>query len=305
MKLLITGAISWNQEQKKEIQNIGHEIIYIQDERVPLKEQGISLDEIEGTICNSLFLYNDISVFEKLRYIQLTSVGFDRVPMAYIRAHNIEIHNAKDIYSIPMAEFVIGGVLQIYKQSHYFYSNQQKHKWEKHRDLIELAGKKVCIIGCGNVGTECAKRFSAFGCRIAGIDIYPRKDDNFEQMLEVNCLEPVLRESDIVVLTLPLTNETKYIMNKSRFGTMKSGAVLVNIARGAIVETEAFIQALPNLGGAVLDVFEDEPLSADSPLWDMENVIITPHNSFVGEKNRERLQKVIIDSLKREGVKKF
>lgn len=305
MKLLITGAISWNQEQKKEIQNIGHEIIYVQDERVPLKEQGISLEEIEGTICNSLFLYNDISDFRKLRYIQLTSVGFDRVPMAYIRAHNIEIHNAKDIYSIPMAEFVIGGVLQIYKQSYYFYSNQKKHKWEKHRELIELAGKKVCIIGCGNVGTECAKRFSAFGCRIAGIDIYPRKDDNFEQMLEVNCLEPVLRESDIVVLTLPLTNETKYIMNKSRFGTMKSGAVLVNIARGAIVETEAFIQALPNLGGAVLDVFEDEPLSADSPLWDMENVIITPHNSFVGEKNRERLQKVIIDSLKREGVKKF
>lgn len=305
MKLLITGAISWNQEQKNELQNMGHEIIYVQDEKVPLKEQGIPADEIEGTICNGLFLYNDISVFEKLRYIQLTSVGFERVPMDYIRAHNIEIHNAKNIYSIPMAEFVIGGVLQLYKQSRFFYGNQQKHRWVKHRELIELAGKKVCIIGCGNVGTECAKRFSAFGCRIAGVDIYPRKDDNFEQMLEVNYLEPVLRESDIVVLTLPLTDETKYIMNKSRFETMKSGAVLVNIARGAIVETEALIQALPNLGGAVLDVFEDEPLSADSPLWDMENVIISPHNSFVGEKNRERLQKVIADSLKREEVKKY
>lgn len=159
MKLLITGAITWNEKQKKELQKLGHELIYIQDERIPLEEQGINPKEIEGIICNGLFLYNEISDFKSLQYIQLTSAGFDRVPMNYIKEHSIEIHNARGVYSIPMAEFAVGGVLQLYKQSKFFYKNQKEHCWVKNRDIVELFGKTVCIVGCGSVGAECAKRF--------------------------------------------------------------------------------------------------------------------------------------------------
>ncbi|MDO4453086.1 MAG: NAD(P)-dependent oxidoreductase [Eubacteriales bacterium] len=299
MKLLLTGAVSWSEEQKNSLRELGNEILYIQDERIPLKEQSIDTEKIEGAVCNGLFLYNNIEDFKSLKYIQLTSAGFDRVPMDYIQKHQIEIHNARGVYSIPMAEFAVSGVLQLYKQSHFFYENQKNGKWEKHRYVKELYDKTICIAGCGNVGTECAKRFQAFGCRVIGVDLYPRTDENYEEMISLEEFENVLPESDVVVLTLPLTDETKHLMNEKKLNLLKKGAILVNIARGAVLDTDALIRVLPKLGGAVLDVFEEEPLSEDSLLWKCENVIITPHNSFVGEGNRTRLQKVILKNITR------
>ena len=297
MRLLITGAVSWDDNQKKELENLRHALLYIQDERIALQEQGINPEAIEGSICNGLFLYNDISAFKNLRYIQLTSAGYDRVPMQYVKSHQIEIRNARDVYSIPMAEFAVAGVLMLYKQSFFFFENQKSHQWKKHRNLMELNGKTVCIIGCGSVGSECAKRFRSFGCKILGIDKYPRDDEIYELMQELEQLESALRKSDVVVLTLPLTEETFHLMNRGRLAEMKPGAILINISRGGVVDTEALERVMLKLGGAVLDVFEEEPLSVDSSLWDMENVIITPHNSFVGEGNRQRLQDVIVAGL--------
>ena len=299
MKLFITGAITWNEKQKKELQKLGHELIYIQDERIPLEEQGINPKEIEGIICNGLFLYNEISDFKSLQYIQLTSAGFDRVPMNYIKEHSIEIHNARGVYSIPMAEFAVGGVLQLYKQSKFFYKNQKEHCWVKNRDIVELFGKTVCIVGCGSVGAECAKRFKAFDCKILGVDLYPKIDERYVSMVSLADLDKALSISDIVILTVPLTEETRHLMNAQRLNNMKIGAVLVNISRGAVVDNEALMNVLPKFSGAVLDVFEKEPLSKKNPLWEMENVIVTPHNSFVGNGNRERLQGLIIENLDR------
>ena len=257
-------------------------------------------DEVEGVICNGLFLSHPIEKFTSLRYIQLTSAGFDRVPMDYVQNHGIEIHNARGVYSIPMAEFALSGVLQLYKQSRFFYDNQNNHVWEKHRGLLELYGKTVCIVGCGSVGTECAKRFGAFGCHVLGVDLYPREDSAYAKMYSLSHLENCLPQADVVVLTLPLTKETKNMMNEARFACMKEGSVLVNIARGQVVDEQALIKALDEkLFGAVLDVFEEEPLSADNPLWQKENVIVTPHNSFVGDGNGDRLYRVIVENLGR------
>jgi len=222
------------------------------------------------------------------------------VPMDYITAHGIEIANARGVYSLPMAEYALFGVLNLLKQGRFFYENQKDHLWEKHRGLQELCGKTVCIIGCGSVGTECAKRFMAFGCHVIGVDLYPRDDANFEHIAPLEQLFSCLQKSDIVVLTLPLTKETHHIMNAQAFENMRRGAILVNIARGAVLDTSALIEALQNkLGGAVLDVFEEEPLNAQSSLWGMENVLITPHNSFVGENNSERLWNVIFQSFQK------
>lgn len=304
MKMLLTGALSCLKSYAKEIQALGHDLIYIQDERISLTEQGIDVRSLEGIIGNNVFLYNDISEFKSLKYIQLTSVGIERIPMEYIKAYGIEVHNAQGVYSIPMSEFAIGGVLQIYKRAEFFYKNKKRHCWEKQRDLQELNGKVVGIIGCGSVGNECAKRFQAFGCKVLGIDLNPGKKLYYDSVLGINLLCEVLQGVDILILTLPLTDETKHLMNKKMFELLKKDTILVNISRGAIVDSEALTNALRcNLGGAVLDVFEEEPLSCDSPLWDMSNVIITPHNSFVGEGNNERLHQVIIDNLKQRFVK--
>ena len=296
MKILVTGAWKCTQEQQEQLEARGHEIIKMSHEYAELP---CAYEKIEGAICNGLFLHHPIEKFTSLKYIQLTSAGFDRVPMEYIEKKGIEIHNARGVYSIPMAEFAVGGVLQLYKQSSYFYKNQMKQKWEKHRGLMEVCGKTVCIVGCGSVGNECAKRFGAFGCKIIGVDLYPREDVAYKKILSIEKLKEGILISDIVVLTLPLTKKTQHIMSRDIFETMKEGAVLVNIARGGVVDEQALQKVLKTkLHGAVLDVFEEEPLPKESELWQMENVIITPHNSFVGEGNNGRLSDVIFSNLK-------
>lgn len=294
MNLLITGAWTGAKDYINQIENEGHAVVFMQYEKDDLP---CAYEWVEGVVCNGLFLSHSIEKFVNLKYIQLTSAGFDRVPMGYVEEHNIEIHNARGVYSIPMAEFAVAGVLQLYKKMDFFRENQKKHEWNKYRGCLELFGKTVCIVGCGSVGTECAKRFSAFGCNVIGVDLYPREDEYYEKIVHLNDLDGVLPKADVVVLTLPLTEEATHLMNRERFALLKEGAVLSNIARGAIVDSKALIENVDKLGGAVLDVFEKEPLDENSPLWDMENVIVTPHNSFVSEGNDKRLGEIILHNM--------
>ena len=295
MNLLVTGAWPDGKNCIAELEAMGHTVTFMQYEK---DELPCSYEWVEGVICNGLFLTHPIEQFTNLRYIQLTSAGFDRVDMDYVKAHGIEIHNARGVYSIPMAEFALCGVLQLYKQAAFFRENQRNHLWEKHRGLLELAGKNVLIVGCGSVGNECAKRFKAFDCSITGVDLFPREDNLYSEMLPLDKLDNALKQADIVVLTLPLTEQTKHLIDNSTLSLMKDGATLVNIARGAIVDTEALLNHIDRFTGAVLDVFEEEPLNENSPLWDKQNIILTPHNSFIGEGNGERLREVMASNLK-------
>ena len=298
MKLLVTGAWQGAKENLNALRAMGHEVAFLQQEKEALP---VEPAWVEGVICNGLFLHHPLSDFPNLRYIQLTSAGFDRVPMEEIRARGIAVHNARGVYSVPMAEHAVWGVLSLYHQAPFFFRNQAESRWEKHRGLRELAGKTVCILGAGSVGTECAKRFRAFACRVVGVNRTVRENPVFDAMLPMDALTDALAQADVVVLTLPLTDATRGLMNAERLAHMKPGAVLVNIARGAIVEEQALIETLQShLGGAVLDVFDPEPLSPESPLWRMENVIVTPHNSFVSDGNAARLRELIFNNLRED-----
>ncbi len=298
MNLLITGAWKYTQAQLAEIASLGYRVIEMPDERGELPCDPAVVD---ATICNGLFLYHPIEQFSALKYIQITSAGYDRMPMEYIREHRIKLHNAAGVYSIPMAEFAISSVLQFYKQSAFFTTNQKIHKWEKNREIRELFGKTVCIVGCGNVGIECARRFKAFGCRVIGVNRSIKQEPCFNKMLPLTDLLHGLAVADVVVLTVALTQETKYLINRNALSLLRDGCVLVNVARGGIVDTAALIDVLEQ-GRicAALDVFEEEPLPADSPLWDMDNVILTPHNSYAGDGNGERFFAIVRENLYNE-----
>lgn len=296
MNLLITGAAHPTDERLDTLRALGHTVWCLPQERDTLP---LPADEVDGVVANGLFLHHDIAAFTNLRYIQLTSAGLDRVPLDYIRAHGITLHNAGGVYSAPMAEFAVAATLYLYKQLAFFTANQQAHAFQKHRELRELGGKRVCILGCGSVGTACAVRFRAMGCHVTGVDVTPREDDRFDTILPLTQLHAVLRESDILLLTLPLTDTTRHIIGTDELALLKDGGLLINIARGGVVDTAALIEALttrPLL--AALDVFEEEPLSPHSPLWDCDRVLITPHNSFVGEGNDDRLWSLILSNLK-------
>lgn len=296
MNLLITGAFSCTKEELEQIAQIGFSVVFMQDEKGELP---CSPNSVCGTICNGLFLHHPIEQFSNLQFIQLTSAGLDRVPLDYIREHGIKLFNAGGVYSAPIAEFVLSGILDFYKKKPAFWESQKAKKWNKQRDLLELTGKKVCIIGCGSVGKECAKRLSAFDTEIIGVDPIKIESHLFDRVVDIPCLDEILKESDIVVLTLPLTKETYHLFDEKRFACMKDQSLIVNVSRGAVVDQNALAEALTTkLLGAVIDVFEEEPLPANSELWDLENILITPHNSFVGEKNHERLVELVISNFK-------
>ena len=296
MKILVTGAWKSAKEQLNNLQLLGHEVVFMQNERdgVPCSPQ-----EIEGVICNGLFLFHDIDEFTSLKFIQLTSAGLDRLPMDKIAERDIKVFNARGVYSIPMAEYALWGVLSLYKNARFFEKNRQEKTWDKCREIFELFGKTVLIVGCGNVGLECAKRFKAFGTNMLGVDLAERQDENFGKVYSIDKLGEALEKADIVVLTLPLTSKTKGLISKEMLEKFKTGSILVNVARGQLIDENELIEALKGkLLGAVLDVFETEPLEKTSELWELENVIVTPHNSFVGENNEERLTSVILHNLK-------
>lgn len=296
MNLLVTGAFACTEKELNMLRELGHNIVFMQQEKSPIPCQ---TEWVEGIIGNGIFLSHPIENFTNLKFIQLTSAGFDRVDMDYVKEHGIEIYNARGVYSIPMAEFALSGILQIIKQSKFFYENQKAHIWEKSRTLGELAGKTAVIAGAGNIGTQVAKRLKAFDVTVVGIDITTDKRPYFDNIQLLENLDEQIKTADIVVLTLPLTDETREMFNKSKFDLMKDGAIFVNIARGQLVAEDDLIDALKRkkLSGAVLDVFDTEPLDENSPIWDMDNVIITPHNSFVGEGNKNRLFEVVRGNL--------
>ena len=293
MNLLITGAWTDAKEHIAEIEAMGHQARFLQQEKDKLP---CTYEWVEGVICNGLFLHHPISRFTNLRYIQLTSAGYDRIPMDEVERRHIEIHNARGVYSIPMAEFAIAGVLDLYKDMARFREQQKRHEWSKNRSIRELAGSKVLIIGCGSVGTECAKRFKAFGCRVIGIDLIVRDDCHFDAIKELQELQAEVKDADVMVLTLPLTDDTRGLVDREILGSFKG--ILVNIARGGVVDQKALEEWD---GSAVLDVFEAEPLEESSSLWERERMIVTPHNSFVGNGNGRRLREVIISNLRNIG----
>lgn len=295
MNLLITGAWHEAKEHIPFFQTEGHQVKYMQYEQ---DELPCAPEWVEGIIGNGIFLFHPIEEFVNLHYIQLTSAGYDRVPMDYVKEHKIQIYNARGVYSVPMAEFAVAGVLALYKRLPGFLESQRNHEWQKRRDLLELSGKKVLVVGFGSVGKECAKRFRAFGTMILAADIQ-KPEMGFDVFYSMEHLPEVLARANIVVLTLPLTEMTKGMFDEKFLSVCNPGAILVNISRGAIVKEQALVEALRKgtLSGAVLDVFETEPLPADSPLWDMPNVIITPHNSFKGDQSGIRLRNLILKNL--------
>ena len=301
MNFLVTGTVAGAEAFMKKLKEAGHNAVFMQYENGELP---CDYSFCEGIICNFLFKHHNIEKFTNLKYLQLTSAGYDRIDIDYVKKHGITLFNAGDVYSIPMAEFAISGVLQLYKKSSFFYGNKSEHKWEKNREIKELYGKRVCVVGCGNVGRESAKRFKGFGCRVYGVNRTVREDECFDKILPLSELASETAKADIVLISIAKIPETEKIISEDIIKALKKDAVLINLARGEIVDETALIKALETyeIFGAVLDVFECDPLCADSPLWELENVVLTPHNSFIGENNADRMHSLIFENMKKSNV---
>ncbi len=297
MNLLIAKRNGMNSEEIAELGKLGFSIM--EDGRDYLPYEG-DKSRVEAVICYQFFKHNDIREFPNLKLIHLTSAGYDHMPLDYIKEKGITLYNARGLYSVAIAEFVLWGVLSLYKEAEYFRARRAERRWKQLGQLREMGGKTVTILGAGSIAAEISKRFTAMGCTATSLCRHPKPDPDFFAVKSVNELNALLPETDILILAAPLTEETRHIMNAERFALMKKGSCFVNIARGALADTAAIISALESgqISGAVLDVFEEEPLPENHPLWDMQNVILTPHNAFAGEFNGRRCFAMMKEDLK-------
>lgn len=297
MNLLLTGCFKYTKEQMEALCSLGFTVFFMQQEKEDLP---LNATEVDATVCNGLFLSHDIDDFSRLRLIQLTSAGYDRVPLDKIQTRGIELYNARGVYSTPMAEWALFRVLEHYKQGWFFRKEQLSGRWTKHRGLREVAGTKVAVVGAGNVGQEVAKRFRAFCAETTGFDIHTNETAGFDYMALTDTLCERVGEFDVIVITAPLLPSTRGLISRKMLCLMKEGAVLVNIARGGLIDEQAMCEVLEERKDlfAALDVFEAEPLAEDSPLWKLANVAVSPHNSFLSEGNNARMFAVMYRNLK-------
>ena len=240
-----------------------------------------------------------------LRLVQATAAGAgQQVRRAELTADELErvaICSASGVHAVPLAEWSIFGLLAFTKGLPRLRRDAMQRYWA-HYPTTELRGQTLLVVGVGAIGLEVARLASAFGMRVVGV----KRNTNVE-LPNVDSLHPPERLRELVgdahaiVVTLPLTDETRGLIDRETIGRMRDGAIFVNVGRGRVVDEEALIEALRSgkLGGAALDVTFKEPLPPGSPLWELENVILSPHTAALSWHENERIVELFAENLRR------
>lgn len=238
---------------------------------------------------------------DALRWVHVVAAGVDALLFDELRRSDVTVSNARGIFDQPIAEFVLASVLAHDKRLHESRRLQREHVWQ-HREPTRTEGAHALVVGTGSIGQACARTLRAVGMQVSGAGRTAREDDPvFGRVVASDELAEHLPGFDHVVLVAPLTPATEGMLGADELAAMKADAHLVNVGRGALVDEPALIETLRRGGiaGASLDVFATEPLPADHPFWEMEQVAVSPHmcGDVVGW--REALADQFADNLRR------
>lgn len=287
--------------QRAELERLaqGYRLLITQDEA----EMHAALEDIE--IAAARVPHELVARMPNLRWFQQWGAGADwllRYPELIER--DLIITNASGVHAIPISEHIFALLLALARRLPEAWQAQRDHIWHRQTmgEVFELAGKTMVLVGLGDIGERTAKIASAMEMRVIGVRRNPQRPvPGVDRIVGPAQLCEVLPEADFLVLTVPLTPETEHLIGEEELHLLKPTCVLVNIGRGRTVDQSALIRALAEgrLGGAGLDVFDPEPLPADSPLWDMPNVIITAHYAGRTPAYDERAMEIFLDNLTR------
>jgi D-3-phosphoglycerate dehydrogenase len=237
----------------------------------------------------------------RLTWIQTSAAGLDRLLVPELVNRGLIITNASGVHASAVAECAWALTLALSRCLHTYMLQQQQHVW-KWGPLIDRFGGTVGIIGLGGIGRQYARVARAFDMRVIAVDPHARDaPDTVNCLWPMNRLDDLLRESDVILVSCPYTAETRYLINRERLALVKPTAILINIARGGIIDEVALEEALRSgkLAGAGLDVTETEPLPPSSPLWDTPNLIISPHCGGISSHRVRKLIEFFCENLRR------
>ena len=239
----------------------------------------------------------------RLRWVQATSAGIG----GFVQRHKLDtgtvvFTTAAGAHATPLAEFAVAGALHFVKDVPGLLASQRSHHWERHVSGV-LAGRRAAVVGLGATGRRVVELYSLLGVRVTGVGRPGGRYDlpDGVEPATTDDLDAILPTVDILVLACPLTAETENLINADRVAALAAGAIVINIARGQVIDESALTDALAagRLGGAALDVFEVEPLPGGSPLWDLPNVLVSPHSASTAADENAFLTELFIDNLHR------
>jgi D-3-phosphoglycerate dehydrogenase len=301
MKIIQLEPIGLKNEFKKKIQDDfaqkGHEITFHETKPETDEEKTQRAKEADILIISNLPLNkNVLTQCENLKMISVAFAGVDHIDMDYCHKNNILVSNAADYSTISVAELTISMILSLYRRI--VWGDTRTRRSEERNNFLgkELFGKTVGLIGLGRIGQQVAKYVQSFGCNTIA---YNRSQKNIPGV-EQKSLTDVLQQSDIVSVHIPLTSETKGLLGEEELSSMKSDAILINTARGPIVDYSALAERLNHrqISGAAIDVYEKEPpIDENHPILSAPNTLLLPHLGFATEEAIEKRSKIIIDNI--------
>ena len=270
--------------------------------------EAVSAIESADVALASRLSYSMVEHASRLRWVHSTAAAVGILPLKELAAREILVTNSRGIQAAAMAEFVIGSLLVLSRRFHLMLAAQRERRWvqdELTRDVWpwSVRGRRMTIVGFGTTGREVARRAHAFGMRVIGIRrrVEQPKPEFVDRIVGPGELDEALRGCDVLVIAAPFIAETDGLIGGERLAMLKPGAIVINVARGQIIDETALIAALEkgHLGGAVLDVFRHEPLDPASVLWSMPNVIISPHVSGVRPDHWDEVIDLFAENLRR------
>ena len=290
LALTFSGVTSHHLERIKQAAK-GYKVVQMaaDDERI------MECEIVFGNIKHSF-----VSKATNLKWLHTSFAGVDSLLKPEVKfPKDVALTNSAGTYGIMISEYLLTTTLMLMRRSLEYAKLQFQSTWEKLGTVKSIYGSKVCVVGLGDIGENYAKRCKALGATVTGVVRTPRmaKPKSVDELYTIDQLDKAIADADVVALCLPGTSETINLFDEARLNKMKLGALLLNVGRGTAIDANALISALKSgqVGGAGLDVTNPEPLPSDSILWQMDNVIITPHVS--GNQTLELTNDLIVDKF--------
>lgn len=299
MSMLLITVFDLPDEHVSRIREITNMPVHVDPN---LENNNVPLDKVEILITYGLENINSelLDQMRALKWIQVFQTGVEHIPLDEISRRGILLTNVRGIYNSPMSEYVMSLVLYVTRDIELFIRNQKQRKYDRSELVEEANGKTIGVFGTGMIGQEVAKKAKAFDMKVLGFNSNGRSIPSFDEVYTWDSKNEMLEQCDFIVLLLPETEQTRNFIGEEELKLMKKDAYLINIGRGPLIDDEALIRSVESgeIRGAALDVFDIEPLPEDSPLWNVENILITPHLSGKSVRFFERSINIFEENFK-------
>jgi D-2-hydroxyacid dehydrogenase (NADP+) len=257
----------------------------------------------EITACDAIVTFAYEETFLELDWIHSIQAGYDRFPLDELEQREIVLTNSTGIHGTSVGETVVGYMLMLARQIGQYARQQERKQWKRPEWNVPftLAGESVCVVGLGTLGQGVAKRASAIGMEVSGVRRSEQPVEGVDRVYANEDLHEAISEARFVVLAVPLTENTTGLISEGELARMNEESYLINVARGGVIDQKAVVSALETgeIRGAALDVFESEPLPQESPLWEFEEVIVTPHAAAYTREYYEEIAALVRKNIER------